>query len=124
MDTLSSTGPISDLAFVLALALGISVHLFFGYCLKRIVEKTGDDDVADMWWIPVVNVILLLRAADKSGWWLLLLLIPGINIVAVVVLWVETSKKLGKGVLWGLIAALVVGIPYLAFSEDEPAIAQ
>ncbi|HVK38449.1 MAG TPA: DUF5684 domain-containing protein [Candidatus Kapabacteria bacterium] len=124
MDTYGSDGSLSGLAFVLLIATAIGLHLFIGYCLKRIVEKMGDDEVVDLWWIPIVNVLLLLRAADKSGWWLVLLVVPGVNLIAGIYLWVETSKRLGKGVVPGVVAGLFgVGIPYLAFSDDEPVIA-
>lgn len=121
MDTYGSDGSLSGLAFTLAIVAAVTLHLFLGYCLKRIVEKTGDDEVADLWWIPLVNVILLLRAADKPAWWLILLLVPGVNIIAAIMLWVAAARNLGKGVIWGIIAALiaVVGVPYLAFSDEE-----
>jgi hypothetical protein len=120
-----ATMAMSGVFIVFAIVLGLAVHLFVGYCFKRIAEKAGEEDTS-IWWIPIVNYLLIFRVAGKPGWWLLLLLVPFANIIVLFVTWIEVSQRLGHGALWGVLAVIIgiVGIPFLAFSEpQEPALA-
>jgi hypothetical protein len=120
-----SSGLLAGFGFIMFMLFGLAFHLFFGYCFKKIAEKTGDTDTS-LWWIPIVNLLLIIKAADKPAWWIVLLLIPLVNIIVLFIVWIDVSNNLGKGTGWGVVAALIgiIGIPYLAFSDDtRPAIA-
>jgi len=105
--------------FVLAAAVG--VHLFVGYCYKKIALKLGNDEDAKLWWIPVANTLILIRAAGRPDWWLVWSFIPFAGIIVSFILWIEVAQALGKPAVWGVIAALpvLIGPAYLAFSESD-----
>ncbi|MBS1911548.1 MAG: signal peptidase I [Bacteroidetes bacterium] len=95
------------------------VHLFYGYCLKMIAEKTGNGDQAGIWWVPFFNLLIPIRIAGKPSWWIILFLIPIVNIVVAIIVMMAVAEARKKESWWGIIAVLfsIVGIPYLAFSE-------
>lgn len=124
-DAANAVGAGIGIAFlVFIIVMGLAFHLFFGYCFKRIAEKSGHEESAGLWWIPIVNYLIPIRVAGKPGWWLVLFIIPGVNIVAGIIVWMAVAEALGRENWWGIIAALVgiIGIPVLAFS-DPPATA-
>ena len=59
--------------------------------------------------IPIYNFYILLKIAGKPGWWLLLVLIPVVNLVIVIITYVEVAKAFGKGVGFG------IGLAFLGF---------
>ncbi|HVK39486.1 MAG TPA: DUF5684 domain-containing protein [Candidatus Kapabacteria bacterium] len=122
MEYSTETTAMSGIAIVMFMLFGLAAHIFFGYCFKRIAEKAGETDTG-IWWIPIVNYLLVLRAANKPGWWLVLLLIPFVNFIVLFIVWIEVSNRLGKGTGWGVVAVIfsIVGVPYLAFSDDTSA---
>lgn len=119
MEYSTQTTALSGIAIIMIMLAGLAFHLFFGYCFKLIAEKTGETETG-LWWIPIVNYLLVLKAANKPAWWLVLFLIPFVNFIVMFIVWIDVSNNLGKGTLWGVIAVLVsiVGVPYLAFSDD------
>jgi signal peptidase I len=46
--------------------------------------------------VPVYNVIILMKIIRKPKWWVFLLFIPTINIIMILVIWVETLSVFGK----------------------------
>ena len=50
------------------LAISLAIYLFFCYCLKLIVQKTGTKAGA-LIWLPVLQLIPMLRAAGMSMLW-------------------------------------------------------
>lgn len=123
---MNQTGALAFSAGILIfmLVIGLAVHLFFGYCFKQIALKTGHEEDAGLWWIPIVNLLIPIRVAGKPGWWLLLMLVPFVNIVVNIIIWMAVAEARGKENWWGIVAALVsiVGIPYIALSDSEAAI--
>lgn len=112
-DTISGTA-----AFVSgAVTLALFVLLFAA--IWRIFTKAGEAGWKSL--IPVWNLIVLLRIAGRPSWWVVLLLIPLVNIVALVVMYVDVAKAFGKGTGFGLGMALVgfVFLPILAFGDAE-----
>lgn len=101
---------------------GVAVFLFFSYCLKLIVEKSGREAGA-LVWIPVVQLIPMVQAAGMSGWWALGFCVPGLNVVAHI-LWAIKIVKARQKSAWVMIALLLpvfnlAGFIYLAFSRVE-----
>lgn len=103
------------------LAFGLGIYLFMAYCLKQMALKAGNDDDVGLWWIPFVNTLIPIRIAGRPDWWLLLLLIPGVNVIASLIIMIEAAQSLGKAAVWGVLAIFLpfIGLPYLAFSADD-----
>ncbi len=85
----------------------------------RIYEKAGKPGWAAI--IPFYNIWILLEIVGKEGWWIILFFIPGINIIAgIIVMW-ELAKSFGKeaGFAIGMILLGFIFLPLLAFSDAE-----
>lgn len=99
---------------IFMLVIGLAVHFFIGYCYKLIAEKTGNTDVAWMWWIPLVNYWIPTKVAGKPMLWFLIILSPVIVSVLSSILVIMGMEGIGSilGILtWPLIiAALVMAI--------------
>ncbi len=102
------------------IAGSVLFYLFFCFCCKLIVEKTGHETGA-MIWIPILQVFPLFRAANMSGWWIVLVFIPGLNLVASIVWCIKITQARGKNVLVALLLILpftnLFAFLYLAFSN-------
>jgi len=57
------------------LAVSLLIYLFFCYCLKLIVQKTGTEPGL-MVWLPILQLIPMLRAAGMSMVWFLFWISP------------------------------------------------
>lgn len=81
---------------------------YFAFMQYRIAHRTGPS--ADAWWafIPVMNTLLLVRMADKPIHWLVYLLIPGVNIIAFFMLWIEVARNAGVSGVWGFLALIPI----------------
>ena len=99
-----------------------AAYLFFAYCQYRIAKKCNLDDVA--WWgfVPILNTFLLIKCANRPGHWFLFLLIPLANLVAFIILWVDTAQNVGKSPVWGVLTLVpfinFVSIGVLAFGSE------
>lgn len=104
-------------------AAAVAVYLFFCYCSKLLVEKTGRRAGA-LIWLPVLQLIPLLRAAGMSGWWLLAAFVPLVNLVLMVVWSFKIVQARKKSVLWAVLLLLpftdLLAFLYLAFSNGSP----
>jgi uncharacterized iron-regulated membrane protein len=71
--------------------------------------------------IPIVQFFAIAKIAGKPLWWGLLCLIPLVNIVIVIIMYVEVSKKFGRGVgtTLGLIFLPFIFWPILGFGSAE-----
>lgn len=96
-------------------------YAYFAFCLQMIAGKTGNTEDSWMAWIPIVNIYLLCKMAGMPGWWVLLFFIPLVNIVIIVLVWMEIASALGKSNLLGLLMIIpfvnLIVLGYLAFSE-------
>jgi hypothetical protein len=60
----------SSLPILIGMIVGaLLFYLFWCFCLKLIVEKTGNK-AGIMIWLPILQFFPALRAANMSGWWL------------------------------------------------------
>jgi hypothetical protein len=102
------------LAFSIVCALAV-VLTFVSFW--KVYVKAGEPGWAIF--VPIYNVIVTLRIAGKPWWWFFLTLIPFINIVFVVLVFVSTARRFGKGVGFGLGLFFLPAIFYtiLAFGE-------
>lgn len=69
--------------------------------------------------IPIVNVLMLLEIADKPLWWFVLLCIPGVNLIAIVLVTQAIAGNFRKGPGFGLGLAFLPFIfyPILGFGD-------
>ena len=110
----------SPIAFLFLLVFGAAIYLFYSYCLKRIVEKCGEQPGAIIW-IPVFQLIPLFRVANMNPWLILLMLVPLANLIVAIMLWVNVLKALGRGPVMVLVLLFFgfIYLPYLALSGDK-----
>lgn len=85
----------------------------------KLFEKAGQPGWAAI--VPIYNLVVLLKIIDKPIWWLIMFLIPLVNIIFLVLLYVELAKKFGKdvGFAIGLLLLGIVFLPILAFGDAE-----
>jgi len=105
---------------IVFLVLFIVFYIYNSLCLHKIANKT-DTPFGWFAWLPILNVFLILMIANKSFWWIILLLIPLVNLVCIIILWMEIAKARNKPAWLGLLMMLPVAnfliLGYLAFSE-------
>jgi len=87
--------------------------------LWKVFIKAGKPGWAAI--IPIYNVIVLLEIAGKPLWWVVLFFIPLVNIVAVVIVWVEVAHRFGRSTAFGVGASLLafIFVPILGFGDAK-----
>ena len=86
----------------------------------RVFPKAGQP-----WWaafVPIYNIyVLVVGVARLSMLWFVLVLVPGVQIIAAILVNVEVAKRFGKSEAFGLGLALLgfVFYPLLGFGPDE-----
>jgi hypothetical protein len=94
-----------------AWAVAAYLYIFFGWSLSIVARKTGTNG-AGLAWIPLANFWLLIRISGRPGLWFIILLFPGLNLVALAILWNDVSGACGKN---AALAWLVLLAPLVAF---------
>jgi len=104
---------------LVGLIFGVVGYILFAVCMKKIAEKAGHTENSWWAWIPIMQILLIFQIAQKPMWWIILLIIPLVNIVILIIVYMEVAKAVGKEGWWGIIAAFIpiIGLPYLAFSD-------
>ncbi len=104
-------GEVSVVRMAIAL-LAIVVGAVSGY---KLYAKAGQPGWACL--VPVYNLLVMLRIVDLPWWTLLLMLIPGVNLVASLVVSFRLAKAFGQGMAGFLALVLVpfLMVPALAF---------
>ncbi len=46
--------------------------------------------------IPVYNGVVLMKIINRPWWWIILLFLPIVNLIMLIVVWVETARSFGK----------------------------
>jgi Na+/melibiose symporter-like transporter len=71
--------------------------------------------------IPFYNIYVLFEIAGMNGWMFLLLLIPIVNIVILIMLYINLAKAFGKSTTFtvGLIFLNIIFILILGFGNDR-----
>ena len=79
----------------------------------KMFEKMGRQGWEGL--IPIYNMIILLEVIKKPWWWVLLMLfIPIVNIVFMILAFIELSKRFGQG------TAFAIGLTFLGFIFFPP----
>lgn len=103
-------------------AAGAAAAGLFGLCFLVIELAILGLFIAGMWkifakagqpgWmslIPILNMYILVQISGREVLWFVLLLVPCVNIVALVLVWMDVAKKFGQGPGFGL------GLAFLPF---------
>ena len=71
--------------------------------------------------MPIYNIIVLLDIVKKPVWWIVLLLIPIVNIVILIILYIQLAKVFGKGTGFalGLVFLAPIFIMILGFGDAQ-----
>ena len=95
----SSSSALGGFIILVMFLCGIALYVFYCYCLKRIVEKCGEEPGAIIW-VPIVQFLPLFRVAKLNPWLILLMLVPVANLVVTVLMWLGVLKVLGGTRSW------------------------
>lgn len=92
---------------------------FFIFCFWKIFTKAGQPGWAAI--IPIYNLYVLLQIVGRPGWWIILMLIPCVNIVVMILVYLDLARVFGKdtGFAIGLILLSPIFIPILAFGDAQ-----
>ncbi len=117
---MQSTSSGSPIVFLFMLVFGLAVYLFYSYCLKRLVEKCGEQP-GGIIWIPILQMIPLFRVAKMNPWLILLLMVPLANLIVAIMLWVNVLKALGRPPVMVIVMLLFgfIYLPYLALTSSR-----
>lgn len=102
---------------IMIVYLGILIVALVG--MWKVFEKAGKPGWGAI--IPIYNIVLLLEIVGKPIWWLLLLFIPCVNVVILLILFLELAKCFGKGAGFGIGLWLLgfIFFPLLGFSDAK-----
>ncbi|MCP4147147.1 MAG: signal peptidase I [bacterium] len=92
-------------AHTFILPLILLAVVFIG--MWKAFEKAGKPGWACI--IPIYNIIVMLEIADKPVWWILLLFIPGVNLIASILISISIAEKFGQG------TGFALGLVFLGF---------
>ena len=97
--------------------LGILLGIFVLVAMWKVYVKAGKPGWAVI--IPIYNILVLLEIVGKPWWWLLLMFIPFVNIVILILVYLELAKVFGKstGFGIGLILLPYVFVAILGFGD-------
>jgi hypothetical protein len=102
----------------------LALYLFHCYLCLQICVKSGSKPGV-LVWLPFLQLIPLLKAASMPRGWILVFLVPGLNLVAQVLLCIKLTQARGKGLGVALLLIFPLSSPfaavYLAFSGGQPA---
>lgn len=74
----------------------------------KIVSKAGEPGWASI--VPVYNIFILNKIAGTPSWYVVLAILPGVNIIGLILIYIELSKKYSKpATIW-----LSIFIPIVA----------
>lgn len=108
--------------FIFMMLFFVVIYVYYALCLMKIANKTNTEN-AWFAWIPILNMILMLQVAKKPIWWIILCFIPLVNVIIMIIIWMEISKALGKPEWLGILMIVPIAnliIPgYLAFSNGQ-----
>lgn len=109
---------------IVVLASALVLYLFNCYCWMLICKKAGSQP-GILVWLPLLQIFPILRAAGMSPLWFLAIIIPGINVIALLVICFRVAKARQKNPLVGFLLALpptsLFAFLYLAFSSGREA---
>jgi hypothetical protein len=113
-----------------AVGLGIGlIFLFLLYFLVivfliiipmwKIFSKAGKPGWAAI--IPIYNIIVLLEIVGRPLWWIILYLVPCVNIVIMIMIYIDLAKSFGKdtGYGIGIFILPIIFLPMLGYGSAQ-----
>lgn len=101
---------LSPKAVAIAVGIALVLYLFASFCLKLIIDKTGER-AGFLVWLPLLQIFPMLRGAGMSPWWFLAFFVPVLNIVAQIIWCVKITAARGKS---GWVAFFLI-LPFTSF---------
>ncbi|MCD6578482.1 hypothetical protein J7L48_03325 [bacterium] len=92
MENMSGAAGAAGASLLFTWILSIAGYVYMALVLQAIAKKTNTEN-AWFAWIPILNFVLMIQIAQKPVWWIILLLIPIVNIVIVIIIWLEILKR-------------------------------
>ncbi|UZN04655.1 DUF5684 domain-containing protein [Cellulomonas sp. S1-8] len=95
-------------AAVVGLIFGLIGYVIGALGLMGVFTKAGKPGWAAF--VPIYNLIVLLEVVGRPLWWFVLFLIPGVNVIAMIIVMNDLSKSFGHevGFTVGLVLLTVV----------------
>lgn len=99
--------------------ISFAVTILMLVAMIRVFQKAGHSGWATI--VPIYNTIVLFHIAKMSGWYVLLLFIPIVNIVILILMYINIAKGFGKSAAFGIGLSFlsVIFMPILAFGDSE-----
>jgi len=72
----------------------IVIQLVHGLGTWKLYKKAGYKAIESF--VPIYNGIVLMKIINRPVWWVALLFFPAINVIMLIVIWVETARSFGK----------------------------
>lgn len=106
-------------AGILMLLIYFAVIILVIVGLWKIFDKAGKPGWASI--VPIYNMIVLLEIVGKPIWWLVLMFIPCVNLVIIIMVYIELAKCFGKDAAYGLGLAFLspIFVPMLGFGSAQ-----
>ena len=85
----------------------------------KIFTKAGQPGWAAI--IPIYNLYVMTQIAGRPAWWLILCLIPCVNIIILIILFIDIAKSFGQGAGFGIgmVFLGVIFVPILGFGSSQ-----
>ena len=116
LQTVAAAGGAIFMVFMLA-ALALSVVMIAG--MWALFTKAGKPGWMAI--IPILNAWVLVEISGRSALWFVLMFIPLVNLVAILLIWMDVAKSFGKGPEYGIGLLLLpyVFVPVLGFGSAQ-----
>lgn len=113
----AAAGAVGAICGLFGFVLWLAVILAVVVGMWKIFDKAGKPGWASL--IPIYNLYVLTEISGRDIIWFVLCFIPCINIVALVLIWMDVAKNFGKDPVYGLGLAFLspIFIPLLGFSK-------
>ncbi len=113
--TYSTSTSMSGAALAAVLLISLVLIVFYVFVMWRVYTKAGKPGWACI--VPFYNIVVLLEIVGRPIWWILLYLIPGVNLVILIIVYLDLAKVFGKssGFALGMIFLSFIFLPILAF---------
>ena len=93
-----------DFSWTHALSINIAFSLLFWWV---IFHKAGKPSWYSL--VPFLNVLTIIEISGRPKWWFLLLFVPIVNVIVMIIVWLDIAKAFGKG--WGFGLGLYLFTP-------------
>jgi len=109
-----------------AAGFGVGAMIFFAVItilviasMWKVYTKAGQPGWAAI--IPIYNIVVLLQIVRKPLWWIVMFFIPLVNLIFLILVYVELAKAFGKGggFAVGLLFLSIIFFPILGFGSSQ-----